>query len=298
MRILAVILVVLTLAACSERGPIDLPGLEGRARGGDATSVAKLVQLLQIADNDVSDRAYRILVDLGDKAVPSLLPQVGSADLEQREHVIAALGNLKVKQAVPGIIKVLGDTSLGRRYVAAWALGEIGDPAAVPALVKALDDRDAEVRKQATRSLIKFNRQAVPALLTALPQASDRAAGGMIRALGDISDPRALDALLAQVEGPNRNDVFIALGKLRDHRAEKALIAGLADPDWQVRMNAAMALGPLGGPEAAKALKGTMEDDVHVVREWSARSLEMITGHHVKYRNEKGEYVLPYAIYH
>ena len=298
MRVLALILVILTLAACTERGPIDLPGLEGRARGGDSVAVAKLVELLQIADNDVSDRAYRILVDLGDKAVPSLLPQVASADLEQREHVIAALGNLKVQQAVPGIVAVLGNTALGRRYVAAWALGEIGDPAAIPALVKALDDKEFEVRKQATRSLIKFDRQAVPALLAALPQASTLAAGGMIRALGDISDPRALDALLGQVKGPNRNDAFIALGKLRDHRAEKALIAGLADADWQVRMNAAMALGPLGGPEAAKALKGTMEDSVHVVREWSARSLETITGHLVKYRNEKGKYVLPYAIYH
>ena len=45
-------------------------------------------------------------------------------------------------------------------------------------------------------------------------------------------------------------------------------------------------------------LRKTLEDDVHVVREWSARSLEVITGQHLKYRNEKGEYVTPYTIYH
>jgi hypothetical protein len=54
----------------------------------------------------------------------------------------------------------------------------------------------------------------------------------------------------------------------------------------------------LGGPEAATALGKILEDEVQVVREWAARSLEMITGRHVEYRDEKGEYVLPYSIYH
>ncbi len=299
MRALSILLLLTLLIACTERrGPIDLGALEGKARGGETAAVAELVDLLAVAENNVNGRAYQILVDLGDRAVPMLLAKVDSPDREQREHVIAALGNLKVKAALPAIIKVLGEPALGRRYVAAWALGEIDDPAAIPALVGALGDPDAEVRKYATRSLIKFNRQAVPALLAALPAASDLAGAGMVRALGDIADPAALDALLALVDGPNRREVFTALGKLRDPRAESALIAGLGDSDWQVRMNAAMALGPIGTPASIKALQRSMEDEVHVVREWSARSLEMIGGSHVKYRNEKGEYVAPYAIYH
>jgi len=298
MRILAFLLLLLTLTGCTERGPIDLPGLEGQARGGDSGAIRQLVDLLARPENDLSSRSYAILADLGQAAVPALLDAIDTPDRVQREHVIAALGNLKVGKAVPAIIEVLENPELGRRYVAAWALGEIGDPAAVPALVAALGDRDAEVRKYATRSLIKFNRQAVPSLLAYLPNAPVEGAAGAIRALGDIADRRALEPLLARVGGPNRRDVYLALGKLRDSGAEQALIAGLQDPDWRVRMNAAMALGPLGGPAAAAALEETREDDVMVVREWSARSLEMITGKHSTYRNARGEYVAPYKIYH
>jgi HEAT repeat protein len=103
---------------------------------------------------------------------------------------------------------------------------------------------------------------------------------------------------LARVDGPARGEVFLALGKLKDPRAEAALVRGLGDGDWRVRMNAAMALGPLGGTTAVAPLEKSLEDPELVVREWSARSLEMITGRHVKYRNARGEYVLPYSIYH
>jgi hypothetical protein len=63
-------------------------------------------------------------------------------------------------------------------------------------------------------------------------------------------------------------------------------------------MNAAMALGPLGGQDSALALQKTLEDEIHVVREWSARSMEMITGKPVMYRNSHDEYVRPYNVYH
>ena len=103
---------------------------------------------------------------------------------------------------------------------------------------------------------------------------------------------------LIQAGGEQRTEAFLALGKLRDPRAEAVLIRGLNDDDWQVRMNAAMALGPLGGPQAAAALRRTLDDEVHVVREWSARSLEMVTGQPVLYRNAKNEMVRPYNVYH
>lgn len=291
-------LLLLLLTACQQGGPIDLEALEGKARGGDPVAMGDLVALLAKAENGVNSRAYAILLELGPPAVPYLLDRVNSDDRELREHVIAALGTQKVRQAVAPIARVLADGKLGRRYIAAWALGEIADPQGIPALLAALDDEDAEVRKYATRSLIKLNQAAVSPLLAYLEQASPRGEAAAVRALGDIGDRRALDALLARVSGPNRSDVLLALGKLKDPRAEAALVSGLADSGWRVRMNAAMALGPLGSPAAVPSLEKTLEDEVLVVREWSARSLEMITGRHFTYRNEKGEYVTPYNIYH
>ncbi len=289
---------LLLLVGCQQRGPIDLESLKGRARAGDAAAFRELVELLSVAERQLNDRVYPLIIELGEPAIPFLLDEVNTEDRIRREHVIAALGTLKVPQAVEPIGRVLGDKSLKRRYIAAWSLGEIGDPRGIPFLLPALGDEDGEVQRYAVRALIKINSEAVAPLLAFLETASARATAGAVRALGDIGDSRALPALLQRVAGPSRQDVLHALGKLKDPRAEAALIDGLADADWQSRMNAAMSLGALGGPAAAAALEKVVEDEVLVVREWAARSLEMISGSHVKYRNEQGEYVLPYSIYH
>lgn len=291
-------LLFLLLSGCERSRTLDLEELKGRARGGEAAAFRELVELLGVSERQVNDRVYPLLLELGEAAVPYLLEAVADPDRIRREHVLAALGTLKVRAAVEPIGAVLARHDWPRRYVAAWALGEIGAAEGIPFLLLALDDGDAEVRRYAVRSLIKFNQAAVDPLLAFLPGASAQALPGAIRALGDIGDARALSALLAVASGPARQEALAALGKLKDPRAEALLVEALGDDDWRSRMNAAMALGTLGGPVAATALERTLEDEVPVVREWSARSLEMITGRHVKYRDETGEYVLPYSIYH
>ncbi|OHB33048.1 MAG: hypothetical protein A2X84_01620 [Desulfuromonadaceae bacterium GWC2_58_13] len=291
-------LILLLCAGCRQGSPIDLESLKGRARAGDAAAFRQLIELLSVSERNLNDRVYPLILELGEPAIPFLLDAVNTDDRIRREHVIAALGTLKASQGVEPIGRVLGDRTLQRRYVAAWALGEIGDPRGIPFLLSALGDEDDEVRRYAVRALIKLNREAVEPLLAFLRTASARGTAGAVRALGDIGDSRALAALLQRVDGPARQDVLHALGKLKDPRAEAVLIDGLSDADWQSRMNAAMSLGALGGPAASAALEKAVEDEVLVVREWAARSLEMISGRHVKYRNEKREYVLPYSIYH
>lgn len=288
----------LLLAGCARDSAIDLASLASRAKSGDRAAIGRLVELLAVPEGKVAEQAYPAVVAAGGEAIPLLLEKVGTPDRQQREYVVAALGSLKAAQAVAAIGKVLADRTLERRYVAAWALGEIGSPDGVVFLIGALDDPNSEVRRYATRALIKINRPAVGPLVTHLRTASGESAAGAIRALGDIADPAALDVLLAHATGSQRSEAYLALGKLRDPRAGAVLIKGLSDSDWQARMNAAMALGPLGGSGTAAALQRTLDDDVHVVREWSARSLEMVSGKPVLYRNSKGEMVRPYNVYH
>jgi HEAT repeat protein len=297
-RLSILLLFGLLITACQDQRTFDLDSLAGQARGGDTSAGLQLVQLFATATPEVNARIYQIVIESGDAVVEPLLQNVQSQHVEQRERVIAALGTLKVQQAVPQIIKVLENPDFNRRYVAAWALGEIGHPDGIPALIRALDDEVQQVRRYATRSLIKFNQSAVDPLVQSLDSASDRAAAGMIRALGDIGDRRALDPLLNHVSGPVRSDVFLALGKLRDPRAEKALIDGLSDQEWRVRMNAAMAIGPIGSRLSEAPLQRCLDDEVMVVREWAARSLSTITGHAVRYKDASGELVAPYMVYH
>lgn len=298
MVVIGLLTVVLLIAGCSRDTAVNLADLAARARTGDRAAIVKLVELLATPEGKVAEQAYPAVVAAGAEAVPALLDKIGTADRQQREYVIAALGTLKAAAATLPIGRVLADRTLERRYVAAWALGEIAGPDGVPPLIGALEDPNQEVRRYATRALIKINRPAVGPLLEHLRGASGESAAGAIRALGDIADPVALDVLLAHTSGPQRAETFLALGKLRDPRAAAVLIKGLDDDDWRARMNAAMALGPLGGSAAAAALKRTLDDEVHVVREWSARSLEMVTGQPVLYKNSKGEMVRPYNVYH
>jgi HEAT repeat protein len=298
LRYFLTIFFALILFACTTDPVIDLEQLEANARGGDQQATIQLIDLLSAREPGVSDRIYAIIIEIGERTAPALLKQVNSADKQKREYVIAALGTLKVVDAVPAISVVLAQHALERRYVAAWALGEISGPTVIPALLGALSDENSEVRRYATRAMIKLNKIAVMPLIEYLADARGEGAAAAIRALGDIVDKRALEVLLVQAQGEQRAEAFLAIGKLRDARAESTLIAGLEDPDSLVRMNAAMALGPLGGPAAATALQKTLEDDVHVVREWSARSLEKITGKPILYRNSHDEYVRPYLVYH
>ena len=297
-RYLLTALLLLMLTACTADPALDLNQLEANARGGDQQAIVGLVGLLTAQEAGVSDRVYAIIVEIGEPAVPALLAQVHADDKQLREYVIAALGTLKVVDAIPAISQVLTQKTLERRYVAAWSLGAIGDSSVISPLIGALADENSEVRRYATRALIKLNKIAVLPLIDYLDNAEGEGAAAAIRAVGDIADKRALEVLLIQAKGEHRAEAFLALGKLRDARAESALLAGLEDSDSLVRMNAAMALGPLGGPAAAAALQATLEDDIHVVREWSARSLEMITGKPVLYLNSHDEYVRPYLVYH
>lgn len=299
-RFLLILLASLSLmtagSGCRKSGPLDLAALEGQARGGDSAAIEKMVAIL--ADPALAERVYPVILDLGEAAVPSLLELARSEAAQPREYAVAALGTLKAQRAVPLIRAILADRQLERRYVAAWALGEIGGTQSITALINALDDDNFEVRRRATRALIKLHTPAVMPMLRKLPSAPPRATEAIIHALGDIADTRSLDALLDLAEGQHRAAAFLALGKLRDPRAEAALIAGLSDPAWEARMNAAMALGPLGRPAAVSDLRKALNDEVVVVREWAARSLEMITGQRTLYRGADGEIVPPDNLYH
>jgi len=290
------VLTALVTGCDSNRTPLDFNALERQVRQGEEEALHKTAQLL--GHPVLNERAYALMLEQGETSVPVLMELIEDPDPDRREAAIAALGNLGAKQAAGRIAQVLADTTLERRYVAAWALGKINDPAFTHNLIAALDDANFEVHRQAVRALVRIHRPAVPALIEALPEASPQMARGIIHALGDIGDRRALQPLLEFSTAANRAEIMLALGKLRDPLATDTLIVGLTDEDWQVRMNAAMALGPLAAEEAQEALRQTLEDEVTVVREWSARSLEMITGQRLLYRNAKGEMVPPDNVYH
>jgi HEAT repeat protein len=187
-----------------------------------------------------------------------------------------ALGRIRDPRAVEQLIAALKDEEIGVREAAAKALGEISDPRAVEPLIAAL--RDKEVREAAAKALDKLGWQpdkseagatywivkrqwdrcveigipAVEPLIKVLKDDRDVAAA---KALGEISDVRAVEPLIAFAKNlPTRNKVvtayeataYEALGRIRDSRAMEPLIAALYGRDRDVREAATIALERIG----------------------------------------------------
>lgn len=190
------------------------------------------------------------------------------------------------------------DKSFKRRYVIYSALGEIQDETAVNAIIDALSDPLEDVKKYASRALIKTGPRAIPAMKERFKAADEDVRGYLIRAFGELRNNDPEDLLITQLDGPNKLDVIWALGKLGSKKSLPYLIEQAGSPEYMARIKACQALGDLNQPEAVPHLKKAMNDKEVLVREWAARSLEVLTGERTFYRDEKGKLALPYSIYH
>jgi HEAT repeat protein len=288
---------VVWCSACARIEPEEpLEVTVAAAREGDAGAVGRLVSSFAHPDPEVAQGAWEAVVDIGPRAEAELMKALESENPVVAEHAAGALGSSGSKAAVEALVSSLeGWTS--RRYVAAWALGEIGDPRAIPALVTAMGDEDKEVRKYATRSLIKFGREATEDLMKALGDSSPEVRHYAVRALGEIRDPRSVEAILAMDGRVDREVHLWALGRLGDGRGYEVVAAEVRARDVEVRLAAIQALRDLGDERAVPVLEEALEDGEWMIREWAARGLESITGRRYTYRDQHGDEVYPYALY-
>lgn len=130
-------------------------------------------------------------------------------------------------------------------------------------LIRLLSDRDPDTRWRAAEALGGMRSTAVGDLLAGLDCRDPVARLGIVEALGDIGDPRAVGPLLGILAGDgnseNRWAAALALGNLGDPGAVPFLVKALGDPDKYVRLGAALSLGrlrwePAGGGERAAFL--------------------------------------------
>ncbi len=267
------------------------------ARSGDPAKIRALLPFFAAEDNE---RLVRFVVTLGDNAVAPLIPALDDPDPAIAEAAAGLLGELRARDAVPKLVGFLGSRR-PKRYIAAWALGEIKAPESIPVLVDALGDPNPGVAKASTRALINIGKKASPALIAALPRSSGAARKAMLRALEDIEDTRAEDAILDVLDGERDSAVKAAaaraLSKCGTPKSYAPLERWLAEGGVDVKVECAWSLGILQAKPAEAALRKTLENPDVDVREWSARALENITGDRVLYRDASGKMILPYNLY-
>ncbi len=145
-------------------------------------------------------------------------------------------------------------------------------------------DSSSVVQVFATHSLARLAQggQDTPALREALcvfaltsPNAYQRwkAAFGLGWLPGQVE---VLTQLLADPDVDVRREAATALGRQRDPRALEPLVAALGDPNSFLRTTAAQALGSLGDPRAIPALRAALRDPVLLVAGEAAGALRLL----------------------
>ncbi|MGF1583259.1 MAG: HEAT repeat domain-containing protein [Gemmataceae bacterium] len=216
-------------------------------------AVAEVPMLLKIARNDenpaVRDAAAYAIgeickVGLGGPSTddPELPAKLRAAFRSEkaplvRRSLVYAIGCLPRAEVINSL-RLLNEVvsnpkeNPAVRQNAAWALGQM-DASAVNSLRKALRDSDNLVKRDAAMALLNYKEDAAPALrelLECLPCPNSE-----VR--------KAASSLLVDIVTPQDADV-----------AKEPLVGRLVDPYEEIRWNAALALGNIGGPAATKAV--------------------------------------------
>jgi len=139
---------------------------------------------------DLRNGAMEVLVSFGRLSVPRLVKLLLDEDNEVRNFAAVMLGDIGSREAVGPLVRALGDRDVNVSHGAAEALGKIGDRAALLPLLELLKG-DFWLQYAAITAIGAMRDfRAVPHLLNLLD--NELLAGAVMRALGEIGDPRAL----------------------------------------------------------------------------------------------------------
>lgn len=230
-----------------------------------------------------------------------------------RRHAAVALGKLGDMRAVEMLIKQLDDTDPNVVIASVEALGEIGDSVAaspildrikfakpdlqlkmisairgmacdriVPELTELLDCEEKQLRRRVTDALgyaqseKELAGETLRTLLTSDANHEVRAAAA--KSLGQLKLAGSEDVLEAGLrdEFNVRCAAIVAIGMIAHESSLPALVAMLRDQAYQVRYQAAVALGKLQSTRATRPLTNLLADAEKIVRRAAERSIAQI----------------------
>ncbi len=202
--------------------------------------VERLIACLKDERWRVREHAAKACGGLRDaRAVDALVFACKDRDGAVKSATAEALGRIGDAKAIPALIKLFRDPSKTVRETAGTALVAIGEPS-VDALLACFADKDFVVRCHAARALggmttdYQIGRtwvtqaRVVDALIAALKDSDRAVREDATIALGQIGDPRAVDALLeAMKDGAVKRHAIMSLGMIGNARALPAVLDAL-----------------------------------------------------------------------
>jgi HEAT repeat protein len=134
------------------------------------------------------DRAFKMLVALGEKAIPLTLYQMKEADLNVQLHLSQALGQIGKPAIKPLIKEYSGSFDPGVRSSCLYAMSKIREPEMAGVLltvVDAMNDSNGDVRDTATRTLGKLIEHLDPRTISQAVR--KKMFKAMVRSLSDLN---------------------------------------------------------------------------------------------------------------
>ena len=217
--------------------------------------VTPLVRSLVAASDLSARRAYRdALVELDRVGIPLLEDMIGDERWFVVRNMVGILGEIRSADAVEHFARTIRHSDVRVRRETIIALSKFGGEEAVQQLLVGLVDAEASLRSAAALGLgLTKAHTAVAPLIKRLGEESDgETAVEIIRALGRIGDPRAVQALAERAAG----------GSL------------FSRTPLPIRLEAIRALGDIGGEAARAVLHRLMRDRNADVREAAIKASE------------------------
>lgn len=182
------------------------------------------------------------------------------------------------KQSVEELVKSLKSEDHELQKQVTEQLVEIGSPSVKP-LLKSLEDKDWKIRWYASEILGKIgDERAVAGLIETLGDGNSGVRSKSMVALVEIGEP-SVDLLTNALSNENwqiRSQAAEALGVIGLKKSVEPLIKTLKDVNSWVRKAAAESLGNIGDKKAVNPLKNLLKDDSLEVQEAVSNALEKL----------------------
>lgn len=234
------------LAALEDREDVvQLQAAESLGHTGVEAGAARMLEWSNARDPERRAIALRALasmrspraIEVGTRARTDSEASVRLAGVELLAHSGDA--------GASALLRALEDHEASVRLAAIEALGPQPPPAALPKLSVLARGDDASVREASLRALGRMRElSAVPVLLQGLRDPLENVRLAALAALGDSGAPAAVAPLRAALSGELRaaRTAVAALGRLDEPRAREALAAQLAQPNTELSEDVSAAL--------------------------------------------------------
>ena len=229
--------------------------------------IKSLIILLKDEIREHRIRAQKELIKIGEAAVPFLIPELGTSDMNYLiliTFTLTEINSLKdVKILTEPLIKILTYWDKKNRAKAKEELIKIGEPAVEP-LIKTLNEKPSFGRKEAEEALLKIGNKK-----------------GLAK-VKEIRNKQEIDDLIKNLDLKNREvsvnslDKLVMIGK----PAVPALIEALDTSNVNIKEGAVLALGRIGmntgDRRAVKHLIPLMHEDIGLYGQAARNSIVQI----------------------